>query len=162
MFKPYMDKYFVNEYGLIKNISTNKMFTGQRDSNGYLRVDISINGVRHIIFPHRAVAEVFISNPENKTQVNHIDGNKCNNHYKNLEWVTPQENTQHAVKMGMMNTRTQGGKPCIQKDKQGNFIRAFVSMSEASRILNISQSSINKVCLAQRKSAKGFIFEYLK
>ena len=162
MFKHYIDKYFVNEYGVVKNVKTGKLFTGQPNTQRYLRIDISINGVRHIIYPHRAVAELFIPNPEKKPQVNHIDGNKTNNFKNNLEWVTSKENTQHAVKIRVINSYNRGGKPCVQKDIQGNTIRVFNSMSEASKILNIPQSCINRVCLGQRKSAKGFIFEYLK
>lgn len=161
MFKQYIDKYYVDETGVIKNIKTGKLYTGQLDSQGYLRVDVSIAGIRHIIYPHCAVAELFVPNLENKPHVNHIDGNKTNNLKNNLEWVTNKENLQHAVKMGMINSYTQGGKPCIQKDMQGQVIGVFSSMSFASRMLNIPQYYINRVCLGERKSTNRFIFEYL-
>ena len=50
---------------------------------------------------HRLVGKYYVSNPYNKPQINHLDGNKLNNHYTNLEWATDKENNDHALALGL-------------------------------------------------------------
>jgi hypothetical protein len=66
---------------------------------GYATVKMVIEKkVRKHFYVHRIIAETFIPNPENKREVNHKDFNRLNNHMDNLEWVTPEENMDHAKK----------------------------------------------------------------
>ena len=67
--------------------------------NSYKFVSVVINGEYKHLVAHRLVAKTYIPNPENKPQVNHIDGNKCNNRVENLEWVTAKENVIHAYEV---------------------------------------------------------------
>lgn len=75
------------------------------DSWGYPRVLIYKDKKVHAKRIHRLVAINFIPNPLNKVSVNHIDGNKLNNHVDNLEWSTWKENSDHAVMTGLNKHR---------------------------------------------------------
>lgn len=100
-YKGILTKYEVNEFGLIKNIDTGYIIKPQLNTSGYLEAQIYVNGKQRKIGVHRLVAVAFIENPEQKPEVNHIDGVKINNHVSNLEWVTREENMQHASRMGL-------------------------------------------------------------
>lgn len=85
----------------LTKIKGRSMRLGER--NGYKYVNLCINDQRKKVYVHRLVAQAFIPNPNNKTQVNHKDGNKINNCVNNLEWCTPAENMKHAHSIGLMN-----------------------------------------------------------
>lgn len=70
-------------------------------SAGYMVVHFYCDGKRTTLSVHRVVAQCFISNPDNKICVNHIDGNKSNNNIINLEWSTYSENNTHALDIGL-------------------------------------------------------------
>lgn len=92
-----LDDYEVTRNGEVINKHTGRQPKFQYNTKGYPRV--IIGGKKY--FVHRLVAEKYIPNPENKPQVNHIDGNKENNKVENLEWVTAHENRQHAINYGL-------------------------------------------------------------
>ena len=89
-----LDDYDITYNGDIVNKHNGHILKGQPNSKGYLRVQIG----KKFYFIHRLVAEKYIPNPSNKEQVNHKDGNKLNNSADNLEWVSNQENRNHAIK----------------------------------------------------------------
>lgn len=80
-----------------------KQIRGYISKNGYIRFPVTISkGKTKNVSCHRLVAEAFIPNPDNLPCVNHKNGDKSDNYYKNLEWVTHSENSRHALKTGLM------------------------------------------------------------
>lgn len=69
----------------------------------YKVVSRMADGKQKNYYVHRLIAEAFIPNPENKPHINHIDGDPGNNVIENLEWVTPKENTIHAINTGLID-----------------------------------------------------------
>ena len=99
---------------------------------------------------------MFIENPENKEQVNHIDGNKLNNNVENLQWVTNQENCIHKFQTGLGNNYK---RKIEQYNLKNQLIKEFSSIREAmneTKIKTIGQALQNR-----QKTAGGFIWKYL-
>jgi len=86
--------YEISNCGLVMNIRGN-ILKPHLDHRGYERLALCKNGKLKNFRIHRLVADAFISNPENKPEVDHIDRYKTNNHASNLRWVTRSENNQN-------------------------------------------------------------------
>ena len=105
----YNTNYEISNHGNIRNIRSGKNLSGSIDSHGYKYVFLTKIKKHKFHNIHRLVAIAFISNPEGKPQVNHIDGNKTNNSIPNLELVTRAENRKHASEvLGRWNGESNG------------------------------------------------------
>ena len=101
---PSFPKYIISEDGttIIGTGRIKKIISQNINKSGYLQLSLYTDTERKCVRTHRLVAEAYIPNPDNLPVVNHIDGNKLNNHYTNLEWCTVEYNNQHAYKTGLM------------------------------------------------------------
>ena len=87
------------------------------DRDGYLRVNLSVNGKTKMVGVHRLMAVTFINNAYNKPHINHINGIKKDNSIMNLEWCTIKENNRHAFDTGL--NKNKSGKDHYLYGKRG-------------------------------------------
>lgn len=150
--KDYESIYQVNELGQIRCLITGKgrgpvgsLLKPQKVTKGYLSVTLRDFNRKRMVRVHRLVAEHFLPNPLDLPQVNHKDKNKENNHISNLEWVTNQQNCEHAL-----------AKEYTLKFRDGS-IHHITNMNKWIRDHpEVSGRSIQNVIRGKRKSAYGW------
>lgn len=144
--KGYKNLYKVTRDGHIWNIILDKELKQSKDSSGYFQV--SLKGKQALV--HRLVAESFISNFENKPEVNHKDGIKTNNNVDNLEWVTHSENIQHAYDIGLMNNQGENHPSSKLDNIQVGIIKKLLKLEilkqkYISAFFDVSRSTITDI-----------------
>jgi hypothetical protein len=178
--KGYEGLYTININGQIKSVGRkvkhrsgfktipDRIMSIANNTSGYKSISLCKNGIGKSYQLHRLVAIAFIPNPNNKPQVNHIDGNKQNNNINNLEWVSAKENSQHSYDnglsiapwLGKFGKDNKDSKPINQLTKEGVFIRTFNGIAEASRITGISKSFLSDTCRKKHEYAKNYKWEF--
>lgn len=148
--------YEVSDKGEIRNIKSGRILKTRPNPRGYYYTNLSKNGNLKVFRIHRIVAQLFIPNPDGKSEVNHIDGNKKNNAADNLEWVTREENRQHAIDTGLMS----GGIPVDQYEMTGEFVARYESLSKAAFSVNGDSQAISHCCKGWQSHHRGFVWKY--
>ena len=157
--KGYEGLYQVSNLGRIKRHFKNgkeNILNGKIDKDGYIEVILSKNQNKKYCRLHRLVACAFISNPDDKAEVNHKDRNKRNNDVCNLEWVTPSENVRHTFLTGR-KIRT---RAVVQYNKNMELVAEFDSLKEASKKIKLKQNNISTCCNGKQKTVGGYIWRY--
>lgn len=170
--KGYEGKYQVSNTGKVKSFcrdQKNGIILHSTPSNcGYYKVELYLNKKSKMLYVHRLVGDAFVQNPENKPQINHIDGNKANNKATNLEWVTAKENQQHAIKYGLhapapmlgrKGVLSPASRSVMQLTKDGILVNYWYSITEAARANGCSASAIS-VGIKLKKAVHGYLWCY--
>lgn len=104
----YFPNFEVSTLGRVRNIRTGNILKAHNAGKGYMVVHISKDGKLHCPKIHKLVAEAFIDNPENKTQIDHINCDRTDNRVENLRWVTAKENCNNPKTKNRMSERMKG------------------------------------------------------
>lgn len=157
--------------GRVRKYAGQILKRNSKTSSGYKQCILKVNGVSKYAYIHRLVAQAFIDNPENKKEVNHINGDKNDNSVENLEWVTASENDYHAVRTGLRKPSEKqravaryygklNGKPVRQFSRTGELINRYASAFEADDAMGFRRGSVSEACCGKCKTRGGFVWRY--
>lgn len=153
--KEYVGHYQISDSGRVKSLKGTPKILKQ-DCKRYSYVCLYKNGKNKRFAIHRLVAQQFLPAVENKTQVNHKDGNRWNNNVDNLEWCSPKENAIHSNRI-LCKGR---GRKIKQYNKKGDFIREWINAYQASEGTGICRRNINACVNGLYKSAGGYVWSW--
>lgn len=170
--------YQVSNMGRVKSLNYNhtkkeKILKPHKATNSYLMVQLFNNDTYKFKLIHRLVAETFISNPENKPCVDHINTDKTDNRVENLRWVTHKENSNNPISknnmavnatkpmLGIKSKDNPLSIPILQLSKKGTPIMLWYCGLDILRKIGINNRNVSLCCKGKRKTAGGYRWQYL-
>ena len=147
--KGYEGLYQVSNFGNIKSFYKNKILKPVIENTGYNQVTLVKNRKKRKHYIHRLVGFHFIDNPNNFNELNHKDGNKCNNCVENLEWCSRRYNVQHSVKILNKHCGKRKQVQCVETGE------IFNSIKKAAKFYNIQRLALSNSLNNPNKTVGG-------
>jgi hypothetical protein len=148
--------YYVSKRGKVFSVKFNIFIKPYISLSGYEMILIKQGNVKRHESVHRLVAKLYLDNPDDYGLVNHKDGNKTNNYYRNLEWCNHKQNLEHAMDSGLNKLR----KAVIKLDKDGNEICKYKSIKDAAKAENEHAVYISNCCRGLRDEVSGYKYKF--
>lgn len=143
--------YIIYDDGRVYSSKTNKFLSYRVNKSGYRYVNLCNNGKYKSVSIHRLVGKYFVDNLNDYKCLNHIDCNKQNNLYSNLEWCTIKYNCEHASKNGLLNIKKgeESNLSVLTKSEVCNIRRLYnttnLSMNNIANLYGVSKSNIYQI-----------------
>ena len=167
--------YEVSNYGGVRSLNynhtgTTKQLAFKRHKSGYSFVTLCKDKIHKNSSVHILVALAFVPNPLGKHQVNHKDGDRGNNCFDNLEWVTASENIRHSFNVlgkispakGRMGKSHYAAKPVFQYGLNGEFVKGWDCISDAARDIGCKPCQIINNIQGRNKTCHGYMWRFEK
>lgn len=150
------ENYEVSNFGNVRNKLTSRILK-KENVKGYLRVSLcEKNKVKRFLI-HRLVSINFLENKDNKPCVNHIDGNKLNNHFSNLEWCTYSENENHSYSILCKVNPIRKLKDNEIKDIRLNCIKGKNQNNKGNVIVFINKYNVDRKTILNVLNKKYYV-----
>jgi hypothetical protein len=153
----YPGYYATNEGDIYSEISDKNISTWV-DNVGYKQCILYRDKKRCYKRVHRLIAETLIPNPNKYKQVNHIDGDKLNNHVENLEWTTNSKNTQHGYDNNLYHSTKRSIEINVY-DLDNKFINTYKSIRQASEDLSVNRKTLSAILFNDKTNNYPYIFK---
>ena len=143
------EKYSITRDGRVWSSKRNIFLSAGLAGKGYPMVVLWKDGKAYARLIHRLLGLAFIPNPENKSEINHIDGDKTNNYLNNLEWATPHENRLHAYRLGLAGSGENHHQAKLKQSEVDYIREQYASgkytQTRIANVFGVSTSLIQKI-----------------